>query len=416
MRKNYVFTFITYGISFLSSLFIYYYISHYFPKIEFEKYNLSKRVLSISQVLLMLGIIVALPRAVAYEIESKYGQQKIPQVFNAALIITVLTTLIFACVILIHPVFWSQFFWGTPLYPKLIAVVGVYGVSFAVFNIPFAFSRGLMLFSDANIFTTATSLCSILVLLFTNNVIGFFLANTVINVVLGVTMSLLVFTKMRFKIDLNFNAIINEAKSLLAFGVPRIPGDLALDGIMSVPVFLTAHYINTSNASSLGFAVALTSMAGAFLSPISLILLPYTSKLFSESKMPELRMHVKKIFLIFIPIMFIGTLMAFFLSSTLLKILVGEVNPITLFYIKVVSLAFIPYVSYLIVRSVLDAVFTKPVNAINSIISFGLMFATSYVLYSLKLSNEPALYGLIAGLFSLGILSYLSYLRFIKQH
>ncbi len=409
--SDYLFVFLTYGISFLCTLFVYYYISHQYNHLEFEKYNLSRRVISVVFVLLMMGLVVALPRFIALMPKDRLYSYKISANLIVALFLVIIITFTFFILVVLFPKFFGILFWNTDQYSFLLITISCFLISLGVFTVIFSFARGLSSMIYANIMTILNILIPIFGLLFVKNIESYYWITTASNFLISIVFLTLLFKKYNLKILTKIRVLFEQGKSLLHYGLPRIPGDLALEGLFSIPVFIIAHTNGSSSASNLGFAVALIPMVGTFLSPVSLVLLPYSAKMITQKDFYGLKKHINLLFKLFIPAITFVIVLLYFLSGYIVELYLNKINPEVESYIRIISLVFIPYIVYLIVRSVNDTAYFKPVNALNAILALIILLGTTGIVYFFKLYNNPVLVGLVTGIYALGVLSYFSYKR-----
>lgn len=415
LQKDYFYTYITYGISFVSTLAIYYFLSQRFANVEFEKYNLSRRVIGITSVLLMLGVAVSLPKSVAIlkftHISNLY---KVANLFSSLLFVLTVG-IIFSLSVVVFPKFYGELFWNSDKYNSLIKVISVFIVSTLFFNIVFSFSRGLMDMTLANTMTLCNALIPLLFLPLFSKIENYYLTYAGLNFIIAFSFLYIIFKKHCLKIFFFPKFFFRQLYRILNFGIPRVPGDFALEGILSIPVFITAHIVNTQDASNLGFAISLISMIGTFISPVSIILLPYSARLMSQKNLKELKKHVNTIFLYFLPLTFILSIVIFFFTRPFLEVLFQKSNYNISFYIQMVSGVFLPYTIYLIVRSVNDIFYTTAVNAINTMLSLFVLLISALIFYEFDVFQYPAIFSLYVGIYYLGASSYYTYLNIYKK-
>lgn len=415
LKKDYFYTYLTYGISFISTLAVYYFVTQRFEYIEFEKYNLSRRVIGITSVILMLGVAVSLPKSVAVVSFNKNSTLYNSANLFSVLIFVLTLASVFSLTVFLFPNFYGQIFWNTNQYKNLLKIISVFVVSSIFFNIVFSFSRGIMDMFFANVMTLCNALIPLCFLPFLNKIENYYLAISYFNFFLASLFLYWIIKKHKLKIFYSASLYRRQLSKILTFGIPRVPGDFALEGILSMPVFITAHMLNTEEASNLGFAISLISMVGTFISPVSIILLPYSAKLMYEKNLTELNRHVHKIFLLFLPVMLVITLMFILFSDLITENYFNNLSRDVSFYMKVVSGVFLPYSVYLIVRSVNDIFYIKPVNAINTIFSLSVLLISALFFYKLGIFKYPAIASLYLGVFCLGLTSYYTYFNIDKR-
>lgn len=413
--QDYFYTFFTYGVSILSTLFIYYFISNFYAESEFIKFNLSRRAIAIFNVILMLGLTISLPRSVALTKNNHLYKIRITSKLIAALLLILLITILFSFFILLFPAFWGNLLWDTNVYSSLLIQMAFYLISMGVYTIIFSFARGLMCFKYANLITLWFNLFPLLIVQFLHNIESYYLFTTINNFLIALCFTFLLVRKFELKFFFNFPYILKEGKNLLRYGLPRIPGDFSMEGLLSIPVFITAHLRGNVSASYLAFAVSLVSMMTSFLAPISLILLPESAKRIMNKDMEGLKKYIKTLFYIFIPLVFIATIILQLIAKFIVHIYLNVSSDEAVWDIKIISWVFLPYLIYVILRSVIDIAYFKPKNAINSICALIILIITTGIVYQFQLFKNPSILGFVSAIISLAILSIISFKRIFNQ-
>jgi O-antigen/teichoic acid export membrane protein len=173
--------------------------------------------------------------------------------------------------------------------------------------------------------------------------------------------------------------IICYSKQLLKYGIPRIPGDMALAALFSLPAFFVSHQYGIKTAGFVAFGISLLNMAGAFFGPLSVILLPEASVMISQKKYSELKIKTKRILLFTFLITLFGIALVEIFASELLTIYLGKSNIELEKIVKIVIIGSIGYTVFIVLRSIIDAYYTKAINAINITICFGIFAILGYI-------------------------------------
>lgn len=409
--KDYFYTFLTFGISFITTIFVYYFISHEYSSEDFEKFNLSRRLMGIVQVFLMMGFAVSLPRSIALLTEGKIKSIFIATNIYVSLLLVILFSLVFALICTLFPEFIGLLFWNSTNYSDLVIIISVCMISMVCYQIVFSVARGVMNIFLANTMTVLSAIIPVTSLIFFNNIEAFYIFTSVSNFSLATIFFLLLVKLNNYRFFFSFKLFKRQAVKLLNFGLPRIPGDFAIEGIMSLPVFVTAHLKGSSEASHLSFAISLLSMLGTLLAPVNLILLPLSANLIASKNMGVLKNHINKLFLLFIPVVIILTIVFNLSTDFILEVYLNSPNDNMEMYLKIVSLSFIPYMIYLLLRSVNDAFYSRPVNSINSIISLTAFLVSLFLFKYFDFFYNPASFSLLIGILSLSFLSYTKYCK-----
>lgn len=171
---------------------------------------------------------------------------------------------------------------------------------------------------------------------------------------------------------------LSSGKELVRYGFPRVPGDFAMAGLMSLPAVFTAHIAGIRKAGYVAFGVSVLNMTGGFFAPVGLILLPKASQLIASGDLNLLKHYVTKLikisFLLTVPFLIIFELFA----DRIIQIYLGNafVHDVT-GVVRGIMIAGVSHVIYVSLRSVLDACYERPVNAINILVSLLLFLVLS---------------------------------------
>jgi O-antigen/teichoic acid export membrane protein len=176
-----------------------------------------------------------------------------------------------------------------------------------------------------------------------------------------------------------FGELVADVRSLLRFGVPRLPGDLALTALLTLPATLTAHRSGIEAAGHVGFSLAVLGLLANFFAPIGVILLPHASAMVASGRLDELRQTMRRLLMLGLPLAAMGTLAIVAAAPQLVSWYLGPTHVGAAPIIRITALSAIPYVVYVLLRSPLDALTVRAINTGNLL--FGLV--TFLVLVSL---------------------------------
>lgn len=152
---------------------------------------------------------------------------------------------------------------------------------------------------------------------------------------------------------------------LLRFGVPRVPGEFALAALFSLPTIITAHFGGIEKAGFVGLGVSLLSMVGSMYAPLGQIVLPSVSAMAARGDTRTLRHDVQWLWLVCVAS---GALMVVVLAvgaRLLVTLYVGVEFLPAVPVVRLVLLAGLPHITYVVLRNVLDALDPRPLNARN---------------------------------------------------
>jgi O-antigen/teichoic acid export membrane protein len=192
-----------------------------------------------------------------------------------------------------------------------------------------------------------------------------------------------------------------HAKTLLKFGMPRIPGEFALVGLFALPALIALRTQGVVSAGHLSAGMSLTSLVAGVFGPVGLVMLPRASAQAAQGDLKGLRQIVLK-------------MLGAGLAIAIAVVVVGEVliPPFVKWYFgpaflpaipvfRTCLLGAIPYVVYVLLRNILDALDVRAVNSRNLIITLVFLL----ILCFLKPDIMSMSISLLASLTLLGILS-----------
>lgn len=161
----------------------------------------------------------------------------------------------------------------------------------------------------------------------------------------------------------------NHLRVLLRFGLPRVPGEFALVGLFAIPSLLAVRAHGVVIAGQFSAALSLLTIASGAFAPVGLVILPRASAQAAAGDIAGLRHLVLRILGGGILLATIGVLVGELLIPPFVRWYFGAafVPAIPLF--RACLLGTIPYVVYILMRSILDAIDVKALNSRNLIIT-----------------------------------------------
>lgn len=163
-----------------------------------------------------------------------------------------------------------------------------------------------------------------------------------------------------------------ERAEILRYGLPRVPGDIALGALLTVPVYIVVRTF-PGLAADHAFGCTLLNLAAAVFSPVALLLLPAASAQLSsgDHKGLEERVgHMTRIVLAASVALVIGFEL---LATPFLRIYLGDASNDLILTCRLVFLAALPFAFFNGMRSLLDAYYQTPRNGVNLTVALGLL-------------------------------------------
>jgi O-antigen/teichoic acid export membrane protein len=202
-------------------------------------------------------------------------------------------------------------------------------------------------------------------------------------------------------------------KALLKYGLPRIPGDFALAGMVLGAPWLVAQHSNLSEVGHFAIAQTLLIVPGAGLAALAIVLLPYVSERLAVGDIQAVKNNSVRLFHAVIDNSIYFCLHVSIMADHIVGLWVGQsmLGASSLVRILMFSVPF--YTTYFVFRSVLDASTTRPITTINLVMAFGVFAICYYLLMQIKISAAvAAAISLSAGYLVLGLLTFIALIKF----
>jgi O-antigen/teichoic acid export membrane protein len=205
------------------------------------------------------------------------------------------------------------------------------------------------------------------------------------------------------------------ARTLLNYGVRRIPGDLAAVVLFAVPTALAAHYVPLKEVAFLSAGLYVLAMIAIAFQPVGLVFLPLLSRL-CKSDFDSARRYVQELATCALHIAILVTPLFVLFAHHAVRAWLG---PDFEDSETIVSIAVAPagvYAFNVILRSALDAAAVTAYNSRNNLISV----AVAATAVSLGLATDAAdplnciAWSFALGVFCLGMLTLISVHRVFR--
>jgi len=403
LKKDYVLTIIVQFVVLASGLLVYKLAAECFGTDGFSGYALSRRTISLIQPALLMGLGVGIPRYIAYGYSNP--DQKNPDAyFISALFILVPVFFIFFIFFNLFNGTFSYIFFGSSNYSYLILPISCMIVGQIFHASCYSYFRGRLMMMRANLLQAINM-----------GIIPpatFFLFGKSLSTVLAVTgivwiiISSLAFLFMPIKLGAcNPGKLVPYAKEIMGYSIMRVPGDFALSALLALPAILTAHMTGVREAGFVAFGTVVFNMGGYFFAPISTILLPKASHMIARANYEGLKYDLKRMLMSAICLTTLGVVILEIFTSQLIEIYLKKNFFETIMIVRVFAIGIVPYVVYIVLRSIIDANYVKPINVINMIVSL-LFFITGVLLIVLFKMNYIYIVGIfVISIYVLGMLS-----------
>lgn len=395
----------------VGTFLIYGLLSRLFSAKGVGEYALIRRGLYFIQPVALLGITVAVPRF----LPMRHDKAERAQIAAVGFIIVLISAVLIAGMTLYERERLAVFIFGDSHAQVLVASFAAMTIAFSLHSYVFSYFRGMLQMRAANMLDIMNSgilpLLAVLICAPFNVAMSFFVlaVSTVLCTIIlarPLWREILMATKISHSVTLT--------KSILKYGLPRIPGDFALAGMLLGAPWLVAQHSDLSEAGRFAIAQTLLMVPGAGFAALGVVLLPYVSKSLAINDFESVKSDSIRLFQGIIENSIYFCLHVYIMADVIVRFWVGQSMIGAAGYIRIMMIAVPFYVTYFVFRSVIDAFTEKPVTTVNLIIAF-IVFAICYILLvrlNLAVASAAAL-SLTAGYITLGMLTFMGLTHFL---
>ncbi|MEW6668909.1 MAG: lipopolysaccharide biosynthesis protein [Thermodesulfobacteriota bacterium] len=203
-----------------------------------------------------------------------------------------------------------------------------------------------------------------------------------------------------------WNELSATAKNLVRYSAPRAPGGVALSLIFTFGVLVSPHIGGIAGAAYLSIGIWIFQMLQAATAPFGLVVLPKAATLVGRGSEDYLIQKLRSVydFVLHVGLFAViqGFISADFLVSTWLGAGYSEAVPTT----RIIILSMIPFLFYTMMRSIIDGVEKRAVNAFNVYLGLSVTVAASLILTGVDAGLTALAIGLDMGIYSLGVMTH----------
>jgi O-antigen/teichoic acid export membrane protein len=351
-KLDFALTYATYGLISVLGILAFRFAHRNFAEIGFAEYALTRRAIAFLLPLLSLGTTVAIAKFVAADVSERRSNSSI-HVLIGGLIVTVTGVAAYALATLCLPSQVAYICLGTNdragLVISLLPMIG----GLVLVNCCSAYCRGRLYFAASNVLQlTSIGVIPCIVLLFTSDVDRFLIwAGTAI-CVLGIgTCAILYFKTVSQERECHWLA----TRSLLKYGLPRVPGDLAFYGLFVVPAIVVAHRSGVHSAGEVAYAFTWLTILSQLVAPMNVLILPEAAYLIRAGQVETLRRRLYKMLPAFVVFTALMSSVLACVARQLIELHLGTCSPSLLHDVWLLVWTSIPLNFFICVRSVIDA-------------------------------------------------------------
>ncbi len=408
--REYLSTFATEFFVLLSQIVVYKLVAHNLGTEGFSEYAVVRRTVSLVTPIPVLGLGVGLARYIGYS-NGRGDSDAASRYYGATLWCVGAAT--FLCVLALNLIRrpFAFLLFGSQTYAHLIPPLSFMVLGLCVHTVACSYFRGHLTMNRANVLQLLN------LAVFPPIVFLFFRRSlTEILILVGMLWTTTAGIALLFTpIEKITASTLSEAKSLLQYGIQRVPGDFTLMALLTLPVTFLAHFEGVQQAGFLAFAMSVLSMIGAIFAPVGLVLLPKATFMFAEGSRNELRRHVLRILKITFIVCTILVLAILILAPTLIGLYLGPGYGQVIKFTRVVVVGALPYSIYLVLRNIVDAFHENGVTAAILVVSLVVFIAGVQLGKHLGQQSEWVVFAFLTSMFTLTVLSGAECIRIFRS-
>jgi len=328
----------------------------------FGEYVLARRTLALVQLPVLCNLGVALSRFVA--ISAVGGRFTRQRYLVAATAVAVVASLLAGLVLVLAAAPIAALMFGNARYATLVRAVALAVPGIVLHSVAYGYYRGRLQMLAAN-GLQVVNLGVVPVVVIAIPGITVLQAITALAATWNVVAIGAIAEPLWSAVRESRGSPLPAVRELLGYGLPRVPGEFALAALFALPTTLAAHFGGIEEAGFVGLGVSLLSVVGSMFAPLGQIVLPSISTMAAHGRTAPLRSGVWRLWLASVTVAAGMVVVLAILTRPLIAVFVGPAFLPAVPVTRLLLLAGIPYVTYVVLRNVLDALDTRPLNARN---------------------------------------------------
>jgi len=411
LLTEYTQTFIAETAVMISQICVYKLAARFLGKEGFSEYAVARRTIALIYPIALLGLTVGLPRFIAHN-KNKTALSDSEGHFGAALWCVLGTTGTVFGIANLLPARVAVLFFGSSEFASLVFPLSVMVAGLTLHTVTYAYFRGHLAMKRANTLQVVNLalLPPLVFMVQRGNVRTILLALGTLTF-LSAGAAVVGFTPWQEMMAVQGRRV----KELLRYGMQRLPGDMALLGLFTLPTTITAHAKGVQQAGLVAFGMLILSIVSAMVTPLGLILLPKASRMFATGASSELREHVLPLVKVMVFLTGSISIAVGILATSLIRIYLGPGFATAADVLRLVVLGIVPYCLFLLLSNVLDAYHRNSVTAAIEIIAFVVACLGCCVTWFTGRTVTGFLLAFLGAVFTLAILSTIACLRIFRD-
>lgn len=402
MRAQLTWTLITELVVMAAGILVLKLAAQFLGAVGFGEYTLTRRAISLLYLPLVLGLGIAAPRYIAIAMAGALPSYSPRSFAIATLTAGLLPALTVIVLMNLSPGGASAILFGSKSMSFLVPAATIALAGLTMHSMTYAVFRGRGDMNLANLLQLVNNgIVPVTAFMFVPHYAPTVLSATGMTWMLTSVAALFgVMTRDRTK-ETAERPLSDHLRVLLRFGVPRVPGEFALVGLFALPALIALRTQGVVAAGQFSAGMSLLSLVAGVFGPVGLVMLPRASAQAASGDLHGLRRIVLKMLAAGIVLAIIAVASGEFLIPPFVRWYFGKAFIPAIPVFRICLLGVIPYVIYVLLRNILDALDVRAVNSRNLLITLALLL----VLCALRTDIISMASSLLIALTLLGALS-----------
>lgn len=402
MRAQLTWTIVTELVVMAASVLLLKLAAQLLGAVGFGEYTLSKRAIGLLYLPLVLGLGIAAPRYIAISRAGALSGYSSRSFTIAALTAGVLPSLIVILLMNLGAGSASALLFGAASMTRLVPAVTIALGGLVIHGLVYAVFRGRGEMGLANSFQLLNNgIVPVAAFLLTRHDAAAVLTATGAAWIVTSSAAATIALVRTDSDEIAGRSVMDHLRLLLRFGLPRVPGEFALVGLFALPALIALRAQGVVAAGQFSAGMSLLAIVSSAFAPVGLVILPRASAQAAMGDLEGLRRLVLRMLGGGMSLVVAAVVAGELLIPPFVEWYFGEAFVPAIPVFRICLLGAIPYVVYVLLRSILDAMDVRAVNGRNLTITLALLIT----LCALKPDIMSMALSLLAALTLLSILS-----------
>lgn len=357
-------------------------ISNQYSVSDYGLYNLIKRFIAVISYIMLMAMGIAIPKYIS-EAKAQKNKKLMESYMICGLLLIISMFLILFFILLLGKSVFSRLIFADASASKYIFSGCLFAFGSCLVTYAYSFYRGTNDFIRYNMVNIAMQIIMILVtLIITDNLYELYSLWGWLLLAYGVFEIVIIYKNNHFRIQNIKKKVKPVWKSMIAYALPRIPGEFALFAYNLIPLIIITYKFGNMQVGYFSAALSINSLVTPMFGLVGTILLPLVSSSRIMHKEEDINRKIKELAYIYIVVSLLVIILIYLFGGELLSLLLNSEYKKCIHIVRITSLSILPNAFYLLLRNPLDGKSDFPYNTVCLLIGLlayivALLFAPS---------------------------------------